>query len=498
MEDLCFPSIKITSKIKRITMYVSTSVEGYQQKPDLAKITWEVKLLTLNEIAEQLKGGHSLSQNFDITRKTGLFSQSERTKENFKSTNFIFIDLDEIPNEWDDLLCSLRLQPTIAYTTFRHRQTIDGKTYRNRYRLIYFFNEGITTISDYQSYYDALLCQTGIIDILGANDKRAIDSHAKSGVLACHGTNSNNTDFHFINTHRIYNLGDIDLQNGKYYNNIKGREESNIGQLPLCRPPSTKVSKEIINDYDKMSYNLWYNVYRRKHPYIDRIESPEWVEHKWQRISEEYFKLSYITDILKDGHKRRLVLQTRTTLRRVIAPTATPDALFFNILVDFHKFINNDEDVITCKQLVQIVESAFKKSPETIARDYADIIANLQKKNPKCSIILKRGTYKSAAEYNRNLSEVKKEQALGIYDPNITLKENIEIMAANGIRISERTLRNYLGNNKHREAKNAEIEALIDTTMSLTWNSKHLKAEGYSVNWDKLKRLYEEKQKVLS
>lgn len=495
---MCFPSIKITSKIKRITMYVSTSVEGYQQKPDLAKITWEVKLLTLNEIAEQLKGGHSLSQNFDITRKTGLFSQSERTKENFKSTNFIFIDLDEIPNEWDDLLCSLRLQPTIAYTTFRHRQTIDGKTYRNRYRLIYFFNEGITTISDYQSYYDALLCQTGIIDILGANDKRAIDSHAKSGVLACHGTNSNNTDFHFINTHRIYNLGDIDLQNGKYYNNIKGREESNIGQLPLCRPPSTKVSKEIINDYDKMSYNLWYNVYRRKHPYIDRIESPEWVEHKWQRISEEYFKLSYITDILKDGHKRRLVLQTRTTLRRVIAPTATPDALFFNILVDFHKFINNDEDVITCKQLVQIVESAFKKSPETIARDYADIIANLQKKNPKCSIILKRGTYKSAAEYNRNLSEVKKEQALGIYDPNITLKENIEIMAANGIRISERTLRNYLGNNKHREAKNAEIEALIDTTMSLTWNSKHLKAEGYSVNWDKLKRLYEEKQKVLS
>lgn len=479
-------------------MYVSTSVEGYQQKPDLAKITWEVKLLTLNEIAEQLKGGHSLSQNFDITRKTGLFSQSERTKENFKSTNFIFIDLDEIPNEWDDLLCSLRLQPTIAYTTFRHRQTIDGKTYRNRYRLIYFFNEGITTISDYQSYYDALLCQTGIIDILGANDKRAIDSHARSGVLACHGTNSNNTDFHFINTHRIYNLGDIDLQNGKYYNNIKGREESNIGQLPLCRPPSTKVSKEIINDYDKMSYNLWYNVYRRKHPYIDRIESPEWVEHKWQRISEEYFKLSYITDILKDGHKRRLVLQTRTTLRRVIAPTATPDALFFNILVDFHKFINNDEDVITCKQLVQIVESAFKKSPETIARDYADIIANLQKKNPKCSIILKRGTYKSAAEYNRNLSEVKKEQALGIYDPNITLKENIEIMAANGIRISERTLRNYLGNNKHREAKNAEVEALIDTTMSLTWNSKHLKAEGYSVNWDKLKRLYEEKQKVLS
>lgn len=497
MEDLCFPSIKITSKIKRITMYVSTSVEGYQQKPDLAKITWEVKLLTLNEIADQLKGGHSLSQNFNITRKTGLFSQSERTKENFKSTQFLFIDLDEYPNDWDEMLGALKLQPTIAYTTFRHWQTIDGKTYGNRFRLIYFFNEAITTISDYQSYYDALLHHTGIIDILGANDKRVIDSHARSGVLACHGTNSNNTDFHFINTHKSYSLSDIDLQSGKY-NNIKEKKESNIRQLPICRPPYTKVSKEIINDYDKMDYDLWYNVYRRKYPYIDRIESPEWVEYKWQRIGEDYFKLSYIRDILKDGHKRRLVLQTRTMLRRVIAPTATPDTLFFNILVDFRKFINNDEDTITCKQLVQIVEDAFKISPETIARDYAPLIAECQKKNPKCGIILKRGTYRDAAEYNKKLSEVRKEQALSFYDPNITLKENIGIMAANDIKISERTLRNYLGNNKHREAKNAEIEAMIDTTMSLTWNSKHLKAEGFSVNWNKLKRLYEEKQKVLS
>ena len=476
-------------------MYASTSVEGYHQKPDLAKITWEVKLLTLNEIADHMKGGHSLSQNFNITRKTGLFSQSERTKENFKSTQFIFIDLDEIPNEWDDLLCSLKQQPTIAYTTFHHRQTIDGKTYGNRFRLIYFFNEAITTISDYQSYYDALLHQTGIIDILGANDKKVIDSHARSGVLACHGTNEKNSHFRFLNTHKIYSLSDIDLQSGKY-SNIKEGEESNIRQLPICRPQL--VSKEIVNDSAKMDYDLWYSIYHKQYRNIDRFESSEWNEHKWQWISEDYFKLAYIPIILKDGDNRRKQLHTRTILRRVIEPDATPDALYFNVFVDFHKFIDNTKDVITRKHLVQIVESAFKKTPETIAQEYAPKIAALQEKNPKCGIILKRGTYASAADYNKKLSEVKKEQALGFYDPDITLKENIEIMAANGIKISERTLRNYLGNNKHREAKNAEIETLIDTTMSLTWNSKHLKAEGYSVNWNKLKRLYEEKQKVLS
>jgi hypothetical protein len=186
-------------------------------------------------------------------------------------------------------------------------------------------------------------------------------------------------------------------------------------------------------------------------------------------------------------------------LRRVIEPNVTPDALYFNILVDFHKFINNDEDVITCKQLVQIVESAYKKTPETIAHDYADLVADLQEKNPKSGIILKRGTYSSTAEYNKNLSEVRKQQALVLYDPNLTLKENVEIMAANGVKISDRTLRNYLGENKHREAMNDEIVVLIDISKSLTWNSNNLKSHGRAVNWNKLKRLYEQKaQKVLN
>lgn len=329
--------------------------------------------------------------------------------------------------------------------------------------------------------------------VLGVKDKKIIDSHARSGVLACHGTNSNNPDFHLANTHKIYNLCDIDLQNGKSFNIEKGRE-SNIEDLPICRPQY--VSKEIVNDSAKMNYDLWYSIYRRKYRYIDRFESSEWIEHNWQRIGEDYFKLAYIPITLKDGDNRRKQLHTRTILRRVIEPDATPDALYFNVFVDFHKFIDNSKDVITRKHLVQIVESAFKKTPETIAQEYAPKIATLQEKNPKCGIILKRGTYASAADYNKKLSEVKKEQALGFYDPDITLKENIGIMAANGIKISERTLRNYLGENKHREAKNNGIKAMINSKMSLTWNSKNLKAQGYSVNWNKLKRLYEEKANI--
>lgn len=476
-------------------MYICTTVDGFQCKPNLAGISWQIKNLTLNEIVDQLKCGHSLSQNFKTSRKTGLFSQTDRTQDNFKSTQFIFVDLDEYPDDWDVMLGSLKLQPTIAYTTFRHRQTIDGNTYGNRYRLIYFFKDEIKSISDFKCYYDALLRLTGLLEVLDGKGKDIIDSHVYSGVLACHGSNCNNSDFHIINTHKWYNLSDLDLQSGNYNNKEKGGE-SNIEYLPIC---STHVSKEIINDSMTMDYDLWYHKYRTKYPYIDRIQSPEWIDNKWQWIGEDYFKLKYISVTLKDGNRRRTQLHTRTMLRRVIEPNVTPDALYFNILVDFHKFINNDEDVITCKQLVQIVESAYKKTPETIAHDYADLVADLQEKNPKSGIILKRGTYSSTAEYNKNLSEVRKQQALVLYDPNLTLKENVEIMAANGVKISDRTLRNYLGENKHREAMNDEIVVLIDISKSLTWNSNNLKSHGKSVNWNKLKRLYEQKaQKVLN
>ena len=480
-------------------MYICTTVGGFQSKPDLTKLKWEVKDLTTNEIVDQLKSGHSLSQNFKTSRKTGLFEQTDRTKDNFKSTQFIFMDLDSLSDDWDwgTILNSLKMQPTIAYTTFRHRLT-DEKTgvyLGNRYRLLYFFNQEITSITDYQAYYDALINQTGIIDVLGGMDKKIIDSHARSGVLACHGTNSNNPDFHIINTHKFYNLSDLDLQSGNYINKEEGGE-SNIEYLPIC---STHVSKEIINDSMTMDYDLWYHKYRTKYPYIDRIQSPEWIDNKWQWIGEDYFKLKYISVTLKDGNRRRTQLHTRTMLRRVIEPNVTPDALYFNIFIDLHKHINNDEDVITCKQLVQIVESVFKKTPETIAHDYADSIADLQEKNPKSGIILKRGTYSSTAEYIKNLSEVRKQQALAFYDPSVTLKENVEIMAANGVKISDRTLRNYLGENKHREAMNDEIVVLIDISKSLTWNSNNLKSHGRAVNWNKLKRLYEQKaQKVLN
>ncbi len=485
-------------------MYVSTTVSGYKSKPNLAECRWECKYLTTNEIVDLLKQGYSLSQNFYTSSSTGLFTQKERTKELFKSSPFVFIDLDDFPNTWETMLNSLKMQPTIAYTTFRHHlfEEKTGKPFGNRYRLIYFFKDEIKTISTYKACYDALLCQTGLFDYVHSQleknqednaiikIKKIVDQHANSGVLACHGTNSDNPDFHIINTHKIYNLCDLDLQNGKSII-IKKEGRSNLRTFPICSPQY--ISHEMKKDSEDLDYYMWYHKYHTKYKFIDRVEKDDWVNGKWQWLAQRYFKLRYIPIKLKDGNNRRKQLHTRTMLRRVIAPSATPDELYFNIIVDFHKFINNNEDAISYKQLVLIVESAFKKSPETIAQEYASVIKTLQKKNPRCNIILKRGTYKCAADYNRRLSKVRREQVLELYDSNLTMAKNVEKLAANRIKITERTLRKYLGDMKHSEAKNDEIEVLIDVSQSLTWNFKNLKAHGRSVNWNKLKRLYQKK-----
>lgn len=475
-------------------MYIATSIGGYKQKPNPKDMQWVSKNYLLDEIVDELKNGHTLSQNFKTERVTGIFTQKDRTKEGFKSTQFVFYDLDEFPCDFDELMSILKVKPTIAYTTFSHKQVIDGRVYGNRFRLIYMFVEPITSISEYQRIYDYLLNETGLLDVVDDN-KKIIDANVRSGVLCCHGTIMRD-DSYFICTRKRYHVEEFnkDLQNGKA-NIIKTEEESNIRVLPICRSHSTaKVGSEIIKDSELMDYKQFLFKYGSKLPYIDRVQKKEWIDYLWQYIDDDYFKLRYIPVTLKDGDRRRKQLHTRTMLRRVIEPSATPDILYFNLILDLNKYIDNSKDVIKKQELVKIAESAFEKDVESIAEDYAPVINHLKEYNPKSGMILMRGKYKNGGDYNKLMSDVRKKQVLALYDSTITLKENIENLIANGISISERTLRKYLGKNKHKDAQNEEIKEMIDVSQSLTWNFKQFLSIGKSINWGKLKRLYENKK----
>ena len=79
---------------------------------------------------------------------------------------------------------------------------------------------------------------------------------------------------------------------------------------------------------------------------------------------------------------------------------------------------------------------------------------------------------------------------LEIYNPLLTIEENLKNIASKGIEISKRTLMRYVKGNGSREAKTSQIEALIDTTVSIRENYRRLREEGMKVGINKVSEIY--------
>lgn len=121
-------------------------------------------------------------------------------------------------------------------------------------------------------------------------------------------------------------------------------------------------------------------------------------------------------------------------------------------------------------------EYTFKELQE----NYKGLIKNLQQKNPKYI----------GNNYNHVKAEVRKEKVLEIYNPLKSIEENLRNIASEGIEISKATLMRYVQGNGIREAKNGQIEALMNTTVSIRENYRRLKEEGMKVGINKVSEIY--------
>ena len=121
-------------------------------------------------------------------------------------------------------------------------------------------------------------------------------------------------------------------------------------------------------------------------------------------------------------------------------------------------------------------EYTFKECQE----NYKGLIKKLQQKNTKYI----------GKNYNHVKAEVRKEMVLEIYNPILTIEENLKNIASEGIKISKATLMRYVQGNGSREAKTSQIEALIDTTVSILENYRRLRELGMKVCRRKVTEIY--------
>lgn len=456
-------------EIIRLRMYASTSVEGFDSKPmrkDYPTIRFIEQDITVPELYDKLINGHSIQCCFGIEGEYKV-SKGFDKKGRFQQTNIVSVDLDHCDYCWVELKAVISsVLPTMMYTTFNH--IIDG----NRYRLLYVFEEPIYSYELYEALYKAIVSRMGMA---------ISDNCGRLAYQLMHGTNKAGEHFNGKLYNKVFSFSSflsVDQVNG--IRNDKGcnkvalctnivSEKNNQYVVSKFVQEATSINENLIKDAASQSYEWFWHIYRNKYPYYYRTEKQDWIDYRYQFIDADYVRVDYRAKKLKDGEGRKNWLFKQALIRRYICPDIDIDTLFYSMVIDFHRFIDNSNNTITIADLIRQTTNAYKAN---IYED-SETIKNAKAKAPKSGIILKRGTYKNIGDYMHHISLIK--QQYGDKPCRMTLynqrKKAGEVVARN-------TDKDY-----------AEIYEKIDVTLSRNANLKALKDMGYKIGKNKVSEL---------
>lgn len=473
-------------------MKQSVSTIGYDHKPD-RKSEYKTMLLrnvdvSLEELRNLIKSGHSFSGNYDIDYDFKTYS---KTYSNFKSTNIVSVDVDDISLGWLEFSTIMRpTKPSIIYETFSNG--IEGCG--NRYRLLYCFSKPIISSEEYCALYykirkQVIDCAGGAFDIT--------DDCGGSCVQLMNGTFPTSKDLLLPKNIDCYSVSEEEIETYRENNPHKAHKTSQKAKttIDIDNIKPREVSSMLKDDAERLPYDEFKKEYQHKYPIIDRVEKDDWESIvledgqtiQYQEIEEdEYFKLWHVPQRIKDGSRRKRTLFLRAIERKIIKPSITPDETFYNLYMDLHHIIDNSADQITITDLVYIANQIERFDAEQLKTDYRDVIERLQEKNPKCGFILAR---QFNGNYSHNASLVNKHRVLSAYDPSLSILDNLHIMNDSGIKVSKATLMRYLNGNGSRKQKDNELLQLIDVSKSIRKNQQLLLSHGLHVSKDKITKL---------
>lgn len=361
---------------------------------------------------------------------------------------------DDVECNLDELVSGLRYTPTIAYTTYSHRQNGKG----NRYRLLYLFRIAISDTEVYKCIYQYLISNLGfkLNDNCGGNATQAI-----------YGSNEQCQIIQTKNTYSIEDF-DIDIPTGNGHSNYIRKEERNIIELE-----SPIQNQEYINDFWNMTYYDLLMKYSDKYPIFEHTpldyvldDTPyillpsNYIEIKRYWIMESIYdengnKRCSVSRArkIKDGEHRRKKLFLNGLFRRIMVNDLSFEHLLNNMVYELYHYIDNSKDRITKKDLFDISVNIYKSDIDNynglIKRDKRKFIVN----NKYC--VKHNLNRKQVRNISRKVITYNKIGEL--YDFNLTDKQNVEVFKEYGLNISAKTLqrfRNEMGITKYNTSGN--------------------------------------------
>lgn len=404
---------------------LSLSVDYYLNKPNnIAQIRYRRKTFTQNSLMIVLKSGYCVAHCFKTMNE--VFTQSEKTNDNFEYTQMIGIDIDDCETDMGTFIKRLEKKPTFAYTTFSNG--VKG----NRFRMIYLFNQKIDSIPLYKAVYN------WITEGLNIND-----NCMRSVSQQMFGTNF---------TAKWYN-SDIWYDIPTFDESIITNQNKVSSQIKVSERVSSQISKSFINDMDCMAAMDFIMKYHKSYPYFTESELQykdgyAVIDNNYYVVRRMWYNQIYETNDgivtvnevrkYKDGNKRRIRMYNTARILRNIKNDITAEHLAYILYCEREYYYDNSDNILSNERLLSI-------ATEITSMPMDKVIMNNNGKNrfkvdkeywrergitPKQAVQIVRGQIN-----DRNIGE--------LYDFNLTDKENVNVMKENGINISVITLKRW-------------------------------------------------------
>ena len=426
---------------------LSLSVDYYMSKPkNIAQIRYKRRTFTQNSLMVVLKTGYCVAHCFKTNNE--VFTQSEKTNDNFEYTQMIGIDVDDCDTDMETFIKALKRKPTFAYTTFSNG--IKG----NRFRMIYLFNQKIDSIPLYKAVYNWITEGLNIND----NCMRSVSQQMFGTNFAAKWYNSNvwYDVPHFdesINTN-------IKVQ----FSKCKNQSE----EIKVQNGVSSQISKSFMDDMNCMASMDFISKYRNCYPYFTETELQykdgyAVIDNNYYVVRRMWYNQVYETKDgtvtvnevrkYKDGNKRRIRMYNTARILRNIKNDITAEHLAYILYLEREYYYDNSDNILSNERLLSIATEITSMPMERV------IMENNNKNSfkvdkeywrergitPKQAVQIVRGQIN-----DRNIGE--------LYDCSLTDKENIAMMNEYGIKVSLITLKRWRKKNGITKKVSSQIK----------------------------------------
>lgn len=447
--------------IKNWGFSINVSVEAYETKEEAGKCLYKAgadelerpkmafieRQITVDDFLGYATSGHTFCALFDYdpNQKYKIKDSQGKTQESypvykkgenigamkiktkrdqfFRGAQVIFVDVDYTRFlDVQDYINVLTYKPTCVYMSFSDKLEKRGQTSR-RFRLVYVFDRVLDT-------NEFIWVSSTITRQIEQDTNEPMQD--KCGERRSQYMNGVYGNPEIYKTDFIYSVTDFPEPPPPQPVVIQP-------EIPVAAsPPQIVFDDKLVYEMEHLSYEAFMHYYSWM-GYVYRTEKPEWIDGKFQMTDENYLQIWFCREKVTDGNHRRSKLFKNACLRRLIDPEMNPDKALFNLYVDFVRFFDNSDGVITPDTLQNKVRKAFEMSDEELLSFCEPEINYWHKNRPKYILrkiygVDNRATAKSVQGYiNYNYLD-------SVYNPNMSVQDNAKVI----MDISDKTLYRYV------------------------------------------------------